>query len=61
MRSTKAAESSGKQPSRKSILAGELTDEEIRLIRNARFETDATYELDDLDEDGKLSPSKRPS
>ncbi|WP_283195168.1 hypothetical protein [Rhizobium sp. AN80A] len=60
MRSTKAAESSGKQPTGKSILAGELTDEEIRLIRNARVETDAPYELDDLDEDGKLSPSKRP-
>jgi hypothetical protein len=61
MRSTKAAEISRKQPSRKNILAGDLTDDEMRLIRNARVETDEPYELDDLDENGKLKPSKRPS
>jgi hypothetical protein len=61
MRSTKPTEFPKKLPREKNILAGEITDDEMRLIRSGQVQTDSPYELDDLDDDGKLRYSKRPS
>jgi hypothetical protein len=61
MRSTKPADFPGKLPRAKNILARELTDAEMQRIGREQVETATPYELDDLDEDGKLSPSKRKS
>lgn len=37
--------------------AGKLSGKEIALINEARVQTDAPFNLDDLGEDGKLAPS----
>ena len=41
----------------RALRAGKLSGKEVALIEEARVQTDAPFNLGDLDEDGKLAPS----
>jgi hypothetical protein len=50
----------GEQPTRRVLLARELSDAEMAAIRAAQVKADVPYNLDDLDDEGNLV-SRKPS
>lgn len=54
----KASAKRKEYPAKKVLLAGELSEAEMAAIRIAKIEATASYELDDLDEKGKLISRK---
>ena len=60
MPTTKASAKRGEQPTRRVLLARELSDAEMAAIRAAKVKADVPYNLDDLDDEGNLV-SRKPS
>ncbi|MCJ9753942.1 hypothetical protein MOV61_24770 [Neorhizobium sp. BETTINA12A] len=60
MPTTKASAKRGEQPTRRVLLARELSDAEMAAIRAAQVKADVPYNLDDLDDEGNLV-SRKPS
>nr|WP_250809616.1 hypothetical protein [Neorhizobium tomejilense] len=58
MPTTKASAKRGEQPTRRVLLARELSDAEMAAIRAAQVKADVPYNLDDLDDEGNLVPRK---
>lgn len=54
----KASDKRKEHSTQKVLLSRNLSDAEMELIRKAKVETSAPYELDDLDEEGKLISRK---
>ncbi|CDZ31348.1 Hypothetical protein NGAL_HAMBI1145_01100 [Neorhizobium galegae bv. officinalis] len=60
MPTTKASAKRGEQPTRRVLLARELSDAEMAAIRAAQVKAAVPYNLDDLDDEGNLV-SRKPS